>query len=55
MNALTLEEIEQRISGIYRWFAREAPGVTPKEEGELGVLWSLVYDRVDDDGNERDV
>lgn len=47
MNALTLEEIEDRISEIYHWFAREAPGVTPQEDGELGNLWKLFDDEVD--------
>lgn len=46
MNALTLEEIEDRISGIYHWFARVAPGVTPREDGELGILWKLFDDEV---------
>ena len=41
MNALTLEEIEQRIAGIYRFFHQVAPGVTPQETGELGTLWRL--------------
>lgn len=46
MNAYTLEEVEDRISGIYHMFAREAPGVTPVEAGELGVLWALFDDMV---------
>lgn len=46
MNALTLEEVEDRISGIYHMFAREAPGVTPVEAGDLGVLWSLFDEMV---------
>ena len=41
MNALTLEEIEQRIYETYHMFAREAPGVAPQETGELGTLWRL--------------
>ena len=42
MNALTLEEIEQRIYETYHMFAREAPGVTPNPDaGELGTLWRL--------------
>lgn len=47
MNALTLEEIEDRISGIYHWFAREAPSVKPNPDmGELGLLWRLFDDEV---------
>lgn len=47
MNALTLEEIEDRISEIYHWFAREAPGVKPNPHaGELGNLWKLFDDEV---------
>ena len=42
MNALTLEEIEQRIYEQYRFFAQVAPGVTPNPDvGELGTLWRL--------------
>lgn len=52
MNPLTLEEIEQRISGIYRWFAREAPDVKPNPDaGELGLLWSLFDDYVMEGSN----
>ena len=43
--ALTLDEIEDRISGFYHWMAREAPGVQPQETGELGALWAL-FDRM---------
>lgn len=41
MNALTLEEIEQRIYDQYQFFAQVAPSVTPRETGELGTLWRL--------------
>lgn len=41
MNALTLDEIEQRIYEQYQFFAQVAPGVTPQETGELGTLWRL--------------
>lgn len=37
---MTLEEVEQRIYDFYQWYAREAPGVKPKEHGLLGILWS---------------
>ena len=44
--ALTLEEIENRISEIYAFFSQVAPGVTPRSDvGELGVLWAL-FDRM---------
>lgn len=44
MGPLTLDEIEFRIYETYQYFAREAPGVTAQEEGDLGLLWSL-FDR----------
>lgn len=44
MNALSLEEAEQRIYAIYQFFAREAPGVTPQLQGELLNLWNIVWD-----------
>lgn len=42
--ALTLEEVENRIAGIYRFFAAEAPGVHAQEQGELGELWRIADD-----------
>ena len=44
MTALTLEEAENRIKDIYEFFAVAAPGVVPKEDGELGLLWRIVDD-----------
>lgn len=44
MNALSLEEAEQEIYNTYQFFAREAPGVTPREVGTLGALWRIVDD-----------
>lgn len=41
-NWMTLEEIENRIRDLYSWWAIVAPGVTPREEGELAALWSLA-------------
>lgn len=46
MNAYTLEEVEQKIHDTYQFFATVAPGVQPREEGELGVLWALFDDMV---------
>lgn len=40
----TLEETENEIAGIYRWFATEAPGVTVREEGHLAALWAVADD-----------
>lgn len=34
-----LNRIEQDIRDIYRWWAEQSPGVTPREEGVLGSLW----------------
>lgn len=41
-NAYTLAEVEQEIYDTYHWFHENA-GVTvyPREEGQLGALWSL--------------
>lgn len=41
MTAYTLAEVEQEISDHYHWFAQNAPGVWPREEGRLGALWGL--------------
>lgn len=40
--AYTLDTVHEEIAEVYRWFAREAPGVTPREEGVLGALWALA-------------
>lgn len=40
-NAYSLAEVEQEISDHYHWFAQNAPGVWPREEGRLGALWGL--------------
>lgn len=37
-----LSEIENEIAGIYRWFAKEAPGVVVREEGTLERLWAVA-------------
>lgn len=37
----TLDEIHEEIAEIYHWWARNAPGVTPLEDGRLGALWAL--------------
>lgn len=37
-----LHSVETEISGIYKWFAKEAPGVTVQEEGHLAQLWALA-------------
>lgn len=37
-----LDEVENEIASIYRWFAHEAPGVTVREEGHLAQLWSIA-------------
>lgn len=44
----SLEETENEIAGVYRWFAREAPGVRVQEEGHLAQLWAVAdayYDK----------
>lgn len=40
-DAYSLAEVEQEISDHYHWFAKNAPGVWPREEGQLGALWAL--------------
>ena len=37
---VTVEELDKEIERIYRWWAVEAPGVTPREHGYLGQLWA---------------
>lgn len=39
MAEMTWAETMDTIEEYYRWFAVEAPGVTPKETGVLGNLW----------------
>lgn len=41
---MTLDEVEERIHSIYMWWSITAPGVYPKEEGELAALWA-IFDR----------
>lgn len=36
---LSNERLESEISAVYYRFAKEAPGVTPREEGLLGLMW----------------
>lgn len=40
MNNIT--EIENEISAIYHWYAKEAPGVVVQEVGHLANLWALA-------------
>lgn len=42
---MTLNEVEERISEIYKWYSIVAPGVSPQETGELGALWAM-FDRM---------
>lgn len=42
MKPYTLDEVHADIHTIYRWWAEQAPGVTPVEENELGALWALA-------------
>lgn len=35
---MTVEELDKEIERIYRWWAVEAPGVTPREHGYLGAV-----------------
>lgn len=40
-DAYTLPQVEQEINETYKWFHANAPGVWPREEGQLGALWAL--------------
>lgn len=37
---MSIEQVEQDIYNLYQHFHREAPGVWPREEGQLAHLWS---------------
>lgn len=50
-NAYTLAEVEQDIHDTYQWFHKEAPGVTPREEGNLGALWALHDLLIEEENN----
>lgn len=52
MGAYTLDEVHDEIQSIYLWWAIQAPGVTPLEEGHLGDLWSLA-DRLAEEENNN--
>jgi len=41
---MTIDAIESQIQNYYRFWAEQAPGVTPREEGRLAALW-LAADR----------
>lgn len=50
----TLAEVESEIQQTYFWFAKNAPGVWPREEGQLGALWALfdiLIEEENDNGN----
>lgn len=41
-NAYTLEQAENEIAGIYKWFAANSPGTVVQEVGHLADLWSIA-------------
>lgn len=41
MTAYTLEQAENEIAGIYRWFHENSPGTVVQEIGHLADLWSI--------------
>lgn len=43
-----LTQLHEQIAHIYRWWANEAPGVTPREDGHLANLWAEV-DKLSED------
>lgn len=51
---LSNESLEQNIANIYWNAAKEAPGVTLKESGNLGLLWEEFDRRFDAREIERD-
>lgn len=50
--AYTLPEVENEIAETYRWFHENAPGVWPREEGQLGALWHL-FDLLIEEENDN--
>lgn len=42
MTAYTLDQAENEIAGIYRWFHENSPGTVVQEVGHLADLWSIV-------------
>lgn len=48
---MTLEQVEQEIKSVYVWWSRNAPGVTPQEEGVLADLWSLADTMIAEEDN----
>ena len=41
-----LDVIEKQIYETYQWWAKQAPGVTPREEGRLADLWRVADDLI---------
>lgn len=41
------ERLEQEIANIYYAVAKEAPGVTLRETGNLGLLWQEFDERLE--------
>lgn len=39
---MNIEQVEYEIKSIYTWYAEQAPGVTPQEQGPLADLWALA-------------
>lgn len=54
MTEMTWVETMAEIEARYRWFAEQAPGVTPKEVGTLGNLWRHA-DSLAERGLDHDV
>lgn len=50
MTPYTLDEAHEQISAIYKWFAQQAPGVTPQETGELRSLWAIADQLHEEEG-----
>lgn len=43
-----ISELDDEIERVYLWWHENAPGVTPREHGYLGRLWSEWDRRVGD-------
>ena len=39
---MSIEDIETEIAQTYKWWTKNAFGVTPRETGRLGFLWKLA-------------
>lgn len=46
---MTLDEVEQRIHDTYRFFHQVDPTIRPQETGQLGQLWAMFDELVQEE------